>query len=235
VYQSQGPNLTQPWHQLHAMFTDSFQCADFAPLPASQRRGASTHLVLTQNRYIVGSFDAKTVRFTPAECSGPQLRIGAASAAPHDHGNCGGHASHGAGQSLKPRQFGRRVLDAGHTYSGKSLVDTAKQRLLVFVSIYADNPAPADLAAPSPAWGGAVSSFPRELRLAADGHTLLQVIPTPSHLLDRISPIFPPFFPVFCAFSPSRRDGSNEPQARTQGQETAGTGAQTAGNTVSPV
>ena len=174
MYQSQGPNLTQPWRQLHAMFTDSFQCADFAPLPASQRRGASTHLVLTQNRYIVGSFDAKTVRFTPAECSGPQLRIGAASAAPHDHGNCGGHASHGAGQSLKPRQFGRRVLDAGHTYSGKSLVDTAKQRLLVFVSIYADNPAPADLAAPSPAWGGAVSSFPRELRLAADGHTLLQ-------------------------------------------------------------
>ena len=50
-----------------------------------------------------------------------------------------------------------------------------------------------------------------------------QVIPTPSHLLDHISPIFPPFFPVFCAFSPPRRDGSNEPQAGTQGQETAGT------------
>eukprot|EP01045_Picozoa_sp_COSAG04_P023349 COSAG04_NODE_2762_length_3624_cov_25.032340_2_plen_268_part_00 len=30
-----------------------------------------------------------------------------------------------------------------------------------------------------------------------------QVIPTPSHLLDRISPISPPFPPVFCAFSPS--------------------------------
>ena len=43
-----------------------------------------------------------------------------------------------------------------------------------------------------------------------------QVIPTPSHLLDRISPIFTPFFPVFCAFSPSRRGGSNEPQAGTQ-------------------
>ena len=27
--------------------------------------------------------------------------------------------------------------------------------------------------------------------------TVGQVIPTPSHLLDRISPIFPPFFPVF--------------------------------------
>ena len=46
--------------------------------------------------------------------------------------------------------------------------------------------------------------------------------PPPSHLLDRISPIFPPFSPVFCAFSPSRRGGSNEPQAGTQGQETAG-------------
>ena len=48
----------------------------------------------------------------------------------------------------------------------------------------------------------------------------LQVIPTPSHFLGRISPIFPPFFPVFCAFSPSRRGGSNEPQAGAQGQET---------------
>ena len=47
-----------------------------------------------------------------------------------------------------------------------------------------------------------------------------QVIPTPSHVLDRISPIFPPFFPVFCAVSPSRRGGSNEPQAGAQGQET---------------
>ena len=41
------------------------------------------------------------------------------------------------------------------------------------------------------------------------------------HFLGCISPIFPPFFPVFCAFSPPRRDGSNEPQAGTQGQETA--------------
>ena len=47
-----------------------------------------------------------------------------------------------------------------------------------------------------------------------------QVIPTPLHVLGRISPIFSPFFPVFCAFSPSRRGGSNEPQAGTQGQET---------------
>ena len=42
----------------------------------------------------------------------------------------------------------------------------------------------------------------------ADG----QVIPTPSHLLDHISPIFSPFFPVFCAFSRSCRGGSNEPK-----------------------
>ena len=49
-----------------------------------------------------------------------------------------------------------------------------------------------------------------------------QVIPTPLHVLGRISPIFSPFFPVFCAFSPSRRGGSNEPQAGIQGQETAG-------------
>ena len=47
-----------------------------------------------------------------------------------------------------------------------------------------------------------------------------QVIPTPLHVLGRISPIFPPFFLVFCAFSPSRRHGSNEPQAGTQDQET---------------
>ena len=44
--------------------------------------------------------------------------------------------------------------------------------------------------------------------------------PTPSHVLGRISPIFPPFFPVFCAFSPSRRGGSNEPKTGIQGHET---------------
>ena len=47
-----------------------------------------------------------------------------------------------------------------------------------------------------------------------------QVIPNPSRVLGRISPIFPPFFPVFCAFSPSRRGGSNEPKTGTQGHET---------------
>ena len=43
-----------------------------------------------------------------------------------------------------------------------------------------------------------------------------------------------PVFLVFCAFSPSRRGGSNEPKTGAQGQETAGTGVQTAENTVSP-
>ena len=45
------------------------------------------------------------------------------------------------------------------------------------------------------------------------------MIPTPLHVLDRISPIFSPFFPVLCALSPSCRGGSNEPQAGAQGQE----------------
>ena len=48
----------------------------------------------------------------------------------------------------------------------------------------------------------------------------VQVIPTPLHVLGRISPIFSPFFPVFCAFSPSRRGGSNEPKTGIQGHET---------------
>ena len=45
-----------------------------------------------------------------------------------------------------------------------------------------------------------------------------------SHVLDHILPIFPPKITVFCAFSPPGRDGSNEPQAETQGQETAARG-----------
>ena len=40
-------------------------------------------------------------------------------------------------------------------------------------------------------------------------------------------PFVPRFFLVFCAFSPSRRGGSNEPQAETQGQERAGTRTKT--------
>ena len=51
-----------------------------------------------------------------------------------------------------------------------------------------------------------------------------QVIPTPLHVLDRISPISPRFFPFF-AFSPFRPDGSNEPQARNPGPRKASTRA----------
>ena len=64
----------------------------------------------------------------------------------------------------------------------------------------------------------------------AEGTLLAQVIPplpSCSHFLGHISPICSPFFPVFCAFSPPRRGGSNEPQAGPQGQETAGKGTKT--------
>ena len=79
----------------------------------------------------------------------------------------------------------------------------------------------------SAAYAPETCEFEMQTRSRAGGADWSKVIPTPSHVLDRISPIFSPFPPVFCAFSPSRRDGSNEPQAGTQGQETAGTGVQT--------
>ena len=46
-----------------------------------------------------------------------------------------------------------------------------------------------------------------------------QVIPTPLHVLGRISPIFFPFFPFFARFH-RLAERSNEPLAGTQGQET---------------
>ena len=36
--------------------------------------------------------------------------------------------------------------------------------------------------------------------VTAAGAGTAQVVPTPSHFLDHISPIFPPFFPVFARF-----------------------------------
>eukprot|EP01045_Picozoa_sp_COSAG04_P010327 COSAG04_NODE_629_length_11765_cov_11.121721_8_plen_203_part_00 len=74
---------------------------------------------------------------------------------------------------------------------------------------------PSRLAETGKSWLGGASQQRREGE-ARGG----QVIPTPSHVLGRISPIFFPFFLVFCAFSPSRRGGSNAPQAGAQGQET---------------
>ena len=53
---------------------------------------------------------------------------------------------------------------------------------------------------------------------------VIPAVPLCTHVSGHISPIYPPFFPVFCAFSPSRRDGSNEPQAGTQGQDNGGRG-----------
>ena len=56
-------------------------------------------------------------------------------------------------------------------------------------------------------------------------HQVIPPVPPCPHFLDHISPVFSPKVPVFCAFSRARRDGSNEPQAGTQSQETAGTRA----------
>ena len=49
-----------------------------------------------------------------------------------------------------------------------------------------------------------------------------QVSPTPATPFRPYLAHFAPVFSRFCAFSPPRRGGSNEPQAGTQGQETAG-------------
>ena len=46
------------------------------------------------------------------------------------------------------------------------------------------------------------------------------------HRIGRISPISSLSFPVFCAFSPPRRGGSNEPQAGTQDRETVARGSE---------
>ena len=77
-------------------------------------------------------------------------------------------------------------------------------------------------APPPPApWRGSSGRIGRGFGRGSGAASWSLVSSLPSHFLGRISPIFPPFFPVFCAFSPSRRGGSNEPQAGTQGQETA--------------
>ena len=72
------------------------------------------------------------------------------------------------------------------------------------------------------AWEGALEAAycSPETPLVRELRRNHQVIPTPLHVLGRISAIFSPFSPVFCAFSPSRRGGSNKPQAGAQGQET---------------
>eukprot|EP01045_Picozoa_sp_COSAG04_P015542 COSAG04_NODE_1235_length_7625_cov_36.004651_2_plen_192_part_00 len=78
---------------------------------------------------------------------------------------------------------------------------------------------------PSISGGGCTPAKPRNVgatsTCAARNRLKVRAFPC-SHFLDHISPISPPFFLAFCAFSPPGRDGSNEPQAGTQGQETAG-------------
>ena len=54
-----------------------------------------------------------------------------------------------------------------------------------------------------------------------------QVIPTPSHLLDRILPIFPPFFPIFCAFFTALTRRFQRAASRNPGPRDIGKGAQT--------
>ena len=77
---------------------------------------------------------------------------------------------------------------------------------------------------------GDVIDLCEELKVADNTYFLyssdhgFQVILTPSHLLDPTSPIFSPFF---CAFSPSRRDASNEPRSRNPGPRDSGKGVQT--------
>ena len=71
--------------------------------------------------------------------------------------------------------------------------------------------------------GGAPEGMMSALQGSLQQQLMVKVIPTPLHVLGRISPICFPFFPVFCAFSPSRRGGSNEPQTGTQGQATVAT------------
>ena len=73
-------------------------------------------------------------------------------------------------------------------------------------------------------WGDAL----QHVRSQFASHCRQTTVVTTTHLSDqswyldsftRFRPYlahFSPLFPVFCAFSPSRRDGSNDPQAGTQ-------------------
>ena len=50
-------------------------------------------------------------------------------------------------------------------------------------------------------WGGAIAGANGDVYcFPSDTERVLKVIPTPSHVLGRISPIFPRFFPFFARF-----------------------------------
>ena len=80
-------------------------------------------------------------------------------------------------------------------------------------------------------WGGAIAGANGDVYcFPSDTERVLKVIPTPSHVLGRISPIFPRFFPFFARFhrldeavptSPKpkprakkRRHGDQDPRSR---------------------
>ena len=65
--------------------------------------------------------------------------------------------------------------------------------------------------------GGAPVACQQQHSAAGDNSLML-----PRWIVTRFRMYLAHLFPVFCAFSTSRRGGSNEPQAGTQGQETAG-------------
>ena len=70
-------------------------------------------------------------------------------------------------------------------------------------------------------WGGAIAGANGDVYcFPSDTERVLKVIPTPSHVLGRISPIFPRFFPFFARFH--RLDEavptSPEPESRAKKQ-----------------
>eukprot|EP01043_Picozoa_sp_COSAG02_P013511 COSAG02_NODE_541_length_20598_cov_278.953754_15_plen_630_part_00 len=150
VYRSQGASvaaLTQPFSPVGVMFTGRMQCLDFHALPKSLARPGSTHVFISRNAYVIGTFDASGVKFYP----NPKV------------------------VSTRDKKTSMKLLDAGHTYSGKAMVDPAKGRLLMVVQIYEDV-AP-NTGHPDHGYLGgyqSVESFPRMLSLASDGVTLFQ-------------------------------------------------------------
>jgi sucrose-6-phosphate hydrolase SacC (GH32 family) len=162
VYRSQGAgvaSLSQPFSPVGVMLTGKMQCLDFHALPKSQAQPGSTHIFISRNTYAIGTYDASGVKFHP----NPKV------------------------VSTKDKKTSMKPLDAGHTYSGKAMVDPANDRLLMIVQIYEDI-AP-NVGHPDHGFSGgyqSVESFPRVLTLAADGVTLLQQ-PVPELAMLRVA------------------------------------------------
>ena len=86
--------------------------------------------------------------------------------------------------------YSTRYLDSGQTHQGPLLPQGESALVLYF----AENRF---------ALGADMALINNERSVLQIAPVALQVIPTPLHVLDRISPIFSPFLPVFCAFSQS--------------------------------